>query len=224
MGVLSLKDASLDQLYDRGTQLRKELAELPDAEIRSDDQTRRVRAICDEAVELDTTITLLELEDRRSHQPVIANEGGIRSMASGQEVLTIGDKVTSGELGKEWMVWDSHGDDRRAPRFYMNFEDEGSGAQMFNRAVQEFAPGGPFGTYDSSGAGNLLPVGQPIAPIPRQARLYLRDLIPTMTTTLAQIPYVQELNPLAYESASAVGEGSNKPNATLSFQGAKADP
>lgn len=105
----------------------------------------------------------------------------------------------------------------------MNFTDEGSGAQMFTRAVNEWASGGPP-SYDPSGAGNLLPVGQPIAPIPRQARLYLRDLIPTMTTTLAAIPYVQELNPTAYESASAVAEGGVKPNATLSFQGAKADP
>ena len=45
-----------------------------------------------------------------------------------------------------------------------------------------------------------------------------------MTTTLAALPYVQELNPTAYESASAVAEGSTKPNATLSFQAAKADP
>ena len=67
-------------------------------------------------------------------------------------------------------------------------------------------------------------MGQPIAPVPRQARLDLRDLIPKMTTTLAAIPYVQELDPNFYESASAVAEGGTKPNATLSFQGAKADP
>lgn len=95
--------------------------------------------------------------------------------------------------------------------------------QLLTRAMSDFGSSGPP-TYDPSGAGNLLPVGQPIAPVPRHARLFLRDLFSKMTTTLAQIPYVQELNPTLYEAATAVAEGNLKPDATMLFQGQVADP
>ena len=54
------------------------------------------------------------------------------------------------------------------------------------------------------------------------ARLWLRDLIPSQRTALASVPYVRELNPTNYESATAVAEGGTKPIATLSFDGAVA--
>jgi hypothetical protein len=98
--------------------------------------------------------------------------------------------------------------------------------QLMTRATPfmgEFGSSGPPG-YDPSGAGNLNPVGQPIAPVPRHARLFLRDLFSKMSTTLAQIPYVQELNPTLYESATAVAEGNLKPDATMLFTGQVADP
>ena len=90
------------------------------------------------------------------------------------------------------------------------------------RAVTEFGSSGPSG-FDQSDAGGLIPrLGQPIPPVPRQAKLYLRDLIPTMPTTFPIVPYVRELNPAAYEGvasggASTVAEGSVKPTAQLSF-------
>jgi hypothetical protein len=236
MGTKTLTDMSLEELYDRGTELRKGLAEFPESE-RTDDQKREIRALIDEVGELDAAITLSELEQRRSDQSITANQGGFRNV-HGHDVRSIADVLMDEGSGfMDWVVRDgptgrgNHG-------FDMSFSDRGSAAEMGLRAefdafntgglltratVTEWASGGPP-TYDSTGTGNLLPVGQPIAPIPRQARLYLRDLIPTMTTTLAQIPYVQELNPTNYESASSVAEGGTKPTATLSFQGAKADP
>jgi hypothetical protein len=90
------------------------------------------------------------------------------------------------------------------------------------RAVTEWGAAGPP-TFDSTDSGGLIPrLGQPIPPVPRQAKLYLRDLLPTMPTTFPIIPYVRELNPTAYEQvasggASTVAEGSVKPTAELSF-------
>lgn len=90
------------------------------------------------------------------------------------------------------------------------------------RAVTEWGSSGPP-NFDTTDSGGLMPrLGQPIPPVPRQAKLYLRDLIPSMTTTLPTMPYVRELNPTALEAvasggASTVAEGSTKPNAQLSF-------
>lgn len=219
--MANLAEMSLDELYNRGTELRGELKDLQAKQERSDDDTVALRALCDEAMELDTTITLSELENRKGEERLRSTQGGWINQ-SGHEVRSIGDLVVDEDMlrwaAKEGRLGRNSGD-----TFEISYSDKGSGAQMFTRAMQEWGSGGPP-TYDGSGAGNLLPVGQPIAPIPRHARLFLRDLIPTMTTTLAQIPYVQELNPTATEQASAVAEGSVKPNASINFVGAKADP
>jgi HK97 family phage major capsid protein len=215
--VKNIGEMDLDELYSRGDQLRSELAELPASE-RTDTDQARIRAIAEEAESLDTHITLAELATRReggapgAAGQVVATSGGIRGF--GGNAGTPGELIVTEEL-VDWVMG-------REERYLRSLEGVGTLDGMLTRAVAEW--GTTPATYDASGAGNLLPVGQPIAPIPRQARLYLRDLIPTMTTTLAAIPYVQELNPTLYESASAVAEGGAKPNATLSFTGQKADP
>ena len=62
---------------------------------------------------------------------------------------------------------------------------------------------------DSPSAGLLRPLGQPIPPIPRQRRLFIRDLMSQGQTNLAAIPYIKELNPATNETAAtAVPEGS----------------
>ena len=104
------------------------------------------------------------------------------------------------------------------------------GAIESGRRAVEWGSGGPGSgfpaatNYDATNAGSLLPLASPLAPTPRQARLWLRDLLPSMKTVLPQIPYVQELNPTASESASAVAEGGTKPNATIDFDGKNAIP
>lgn len=234
MGTRNLAEASLDELYEMGGELRKELAAIPE-ENRTDEEDHRVRALCDEANELDTRITLVEMEDRRAKHALASTMGGIRGDIT--DTRSLGEIVVTQDL-VDWAA-KTHGvryGEHSGDHWDMSIEQLGSAAQLFTRsdaglmlrAMGEWGSGGPPG-YSSSGmdpsqAAALLPVGQPIAPIPRQARLYLRDLIPVMTTTLAQIPYVQELNPTNNESATAVAEGGNKPNAALNFQGAKADP
>lgn len=212
MDTAGMKAASREDLITHVTELRNELGELSPEEANFSD---RIRSMATEAELVDTHLTLLDLQERREAANPISTRGGVRS-GDDTDNRSFGEMVVSEEL-VNWVTRS------KTSEYGENLTGKGSLNNMFTRALGEWGVSGPPG-YDPSGAGNLLPVGQPIAPIPRHARLYLRDLIPTMTTTLAAIPYVQELNPTAYESASAVAEGGIKPNATLSFVGQKADP
>lgn len=70
----------------------------------------------------------------------------------------------------------------------------------------------------SPASGLWIPTGQPFMANVRQRRLFLDDLIPTVRTTLASVPYIKELNAAALEGgASAVAEGSAKPEVTMTF-------
>ena len=222
------RSSNLQALYDRATELRKDFAELPEGQ-RSAETNPALQAMFDEVNTLDAQITLAELEERRAkalEQGPTAATAGVRS-AHGNRVTSIGEALVTDDLIK-------FGQSSRAVgELSYGIENRGSLADMIHvRAVGEWSATGPtkiYGppgtsSYATTGAATLLPVGQPIAPVPRHARLFLRDLMPKMTTTLAQIPYVRELNPTTYEAASAVAEGGTKPNATLSFTAAKADP
>lgn len=215
MDTSALKSASREDLLKHAGELRSELGSLNPEDSNFSD---RIRSMATEAELVDTHILLLDMEENRSvGRGVAATAGGYRDDGSSTQLRSFGDTVVTDEF-VAWACRNQGGD------YSQSLVGQGSLNDIFTRAVGEWGTSGPTSGYDPSGAGNLLPVGQPIAPIPRQARLYLRDLIPTMTTTLAAIPYVQELNPTSYESASSVAEGGVKPNATLSFVGAKADP
>jgi HK97 family phage major capsid protein len=97
----------------------------------------------------------------------------------------------------------------------------------YRAPLTEWGTTGPP-AFDTTTAGALVPVqSQAIPPVPRQARLYLADLMPRMPTTFPTVPYVRELNPTTYEQivsggASTVPEGVTKPSAMLNFQPAQA--
>lgn len=78
------------------------------------------------------------------------------------------------------------------------------------------------GTTAAVGNGGLfMPVGQPTdMPIRfRQRRMFVRDLLTVLPTTLPAIPYIREFNALALEgSASAVAEGSAKPEVDMQWE------
>lgn len=67
-------------------------------------------------------------------------------------------------------------------------------------------------------AGVLMPAGQPIAPMPRQMRLAIRDLLASGNTNLHSFPYVREVSPATNETAAtAVAEGAAKPEVVMQF-------
>lgn len=75
---------------------------------------------------------------------------------------------------------------------------------------------------DEDGGDNaayLLPVGQPIAPTPRQMRFFLRDVLSVQSTGLSVIPYVRELNPATNETgATGIAEAAAKPEVVMEWE------
>ena len=243
---MKLAELSREDLYARAEELRKDFAGLPEG-ARSDEDDRRVRAMVAEVSEVDSLITLAELDLRKAAADRLASTAGGLRGDHAPDRRTLGELITGNEDIMRWATGSSgasptrsNGESVSVPGPDVSFEGTtlhelfrrpGESRRAWGtRAVAEFGASGPdtaygSGIYDSSGSGALLPVGQPIPPVPRQAKLYLRDLLPAMTTTLAQVPYVQEVTPTAFElGASAVAEGGTKPTATLDFVGQKADP
>lgn len=217
----NLAEMSIDDLVDRGKELRSELADIPEGE-----RAEKMPPLAKEAEELDVQMGLSLLAVRRDNAVLASTAGGGAGNSDDEKMAlrSLGEMIASDELIKwaagsgskeaEWSLSELAGLDDNV-RFSLD--------TLMTRAMSDWGSSGPPG-FDPSGAGNLLPVGQPIAPVPRQARLFLRDLFPKMTTTLAAIPYVQELSPTVGEGASAVAEGGVKPGANPLFVGAKADP
>lgn len=68
-------------------------------------------------------------------------------------------------------------------------------------------------------SGALLPSGDPILPTPREARLFIRDLLTVQGTGLSSIPYVREYTPVTTEvGASSVTEVSAKPEVAMLWE------
>lgn len=72
-------------------------------------------------------------------------------------------------------------------------------------------------------AGLWMPRGTPLAPTPREQRLFIRDVLSVIPTTLNSVPYIRELNAATTAAgASSVAEGVAKPEATMQFVSADA--
>lgn len=225
MPTKALKEMTIDELREYAGGLRSEFAGLSE-KTRTDEENTRVRAIAAEAEQLDTHLTLALIQQQREEL------SRLRTLGVGPvgAMLPVSEGFRSG--GQMWVESDS----------FKAWAGSGYGGEGFRTVIdggiaafeagqrapsyiaQDFGSGGPGNASDGN-LNALLPVGQPIAPTPRQAKMYLRDLMPVMTTALTTIPYVQELDPTANElAATAVPEGGPKPDVSLNFQGQNASP
>lgn len=224
----SLKDASIEDVEARLEELRSEFVDMSEGK-RSDVDDDGLRDMIREVDLLDTWITMSAAAEARARQKVAATAGatgdrGFRSIGEAFCSPENLDFIVKGRGGTDGFRQDWEGDEGRKLSRWMRYAGIYGGSHLAEgvRAVDEWGSSGPP-NFDATDAGGLLPrLGQPIPPVPRQAKLYLRDLIPSMTTTLPVIPYVRELNPTAGETvtgggATTVAEGSTKPNAQLSF-------
>lgn len=72
-------------------------------------------------------------------------------------------------------------------------------------------------------AGLWMPRGTPLPPVPREQRMFIRDVLSVIPTTLNSVPYIRELNPATNQAgASSVAEGVAKPEVTMQFVSADA--
>ncbi len=202
-------ERSPDELRGRLRELRGDLTELSAGE-RSDDANGRMRTLVSEVNTLDTELTIaLALQEREADRT---------GPTAGTLYIPGGDTRSAGDLvveDSEFASWMERGAAGASPIVTLR---AGIRAPVF-----EFGPGGP-GNVAGTGVSTLLPVAQPIVPAPRRTRLFMRDLIPVQRTTLAQIPYVRELNPVNLEGGvTSVPEGGVKPEVSIAFAGAIAN-
>lgn len=72
-------------------------------------------------------------------------------------------------------------------------------------------------------SGLFAPVGTPLAPQQRQRRLFVRDLVSVVPTSLNLVPYILEKNVITNElGATSVAEGAAKPEVVIEFDKANA--
>lgn len=222
--MLNLRDASEEDVDARLLELKEEFIALSEGQ-RADVDDDALKGMIQEVNNLDNWITISGAAKRREAMKIAATAGagaGMRNRSIGEAVIGTPDFMSFVERGRggvDGFRTEYTGDEARELSAWLRKASIYGSEGM--RAINEWASGGPP-TFDSTDSGGLLPVGQPIPPVPRQAKLYLRDLIPTMPTTLATVPYVRELNPTTGESvtgggATTVAEGATKPSANLSF-------
>lgn len=233
--MLKLSDASVEDVESRLKELREEFIDLSEGR-REDVTDDGLRSMVEEVNVLDNFLTLSAAVERREQAKIAATagallDGGFRSVG---DAFVTAEMVESMEKGRgSWAEFTREGRQGTRQLAYEQAYDGEDGKNITRwlraagcygtdglRAITEWGSGGPPG-FDTTDSGGLLPrLGQPIPPTPRQAKLYLRDLIPTMPTTLPIMPYVRELNPVAGEvtgGATTVTEGVTKPTASLSF-------
>lgn len=196
-----------EKLLDTATKLRG-LRETP-ADKRGDkfgeEVTETIREINSWDAEL-RAIESIERGERDAAQIARMEQmlSGGPSAATGNlgsgEARTLGEAITT---SNEWTSW----------------KERGGGVNDFRIQLgEEYRTLITSSVSDTPSAGLLRPLGQPIAPTPRQRRLFIRDLLAQGQTNLAAIPYIRELNPATNETAAtAVPESTAKPEAVMSF-------
>jgi HK97 family phage major capsid protein len=239
--MLKLSDASVEDVETRLKELKQEFIDLSEGR-RDDVDDNALKAMIREVDSLDTFLTLSAAVQRREQAKIAATAGaltadGIREIGSQivtEEIVRIIERSSDKPVSRTLLAdVGFEGTRGREVSNWLQLAGMYGPNDGYRAAVTEWGssgPGttGPAGTnYDTTASGALAPRGQPIAPVPRQAKLYLRDLMSKTTTTMADVPYVRELNPTTYEStasggATTVAEGSPKPTANLSFQAAHA--
>lgn len=172
------------------------LVEVRSRSERTDADAADARSAIDFIHEMDAVLTAIE----RSAEPVEEPRGPSAAFGEleGFDFRSAGQAFVESDAYREWREGGRH-----------------NGPIEIDREIRLLLTSGDEDAV-GSGAGLLRPVGQPILPTPRQQRLFIRDVLTVQGTGLANIPYIRETSPLAYEGgASAVAEGSAKPEVSM---------
>ena len=192
-----------EEVVARLTELRHDLNELPEYEIRSAEDNVKLQKMFDEVHLLDSELSIIDIieaRESRSLSPLASTVGvgQLERRSLGGAALLENESVRS---------WIDHGCKAEGFEAQLNFGIDG----FQTRNEFEWSASGP-GAYVAPGAlatgsdATLLPVGQPIPPVPGQAKLYLRDLMPSMTHHAGPGPLRPRANADA-RSSSALGRG-----------------
>lgn len=177
---------------------------------RTDETRTEMRGIVEEIGFLDY---LYRIEQRKAEIDAESNgpKGGTAQRAQGPDNRSIGERFV-----------DTDG--------YRSFAgNSGSGHYEAEvRTLVDSTGGVSYAADADNGPGLLRPIGTPFIPPQTvvRTRLFMRDVLDVVSTGLANVPYIKELNAEAYASAASgaqfVAEGGTKPEVGLSFQPADA--
>jgi HK97 family phage major capsid protein len=191
-------EASAEELNTRAAEMRGEWATLAATDRETDVYRAAKQEFLDEVEDIDVNLTLRSMEQL---PPALRGrtQGGDNGAMGAAETRSSGEIVTQ---DPEFLAW--------CKRAAARGSSIGESPSVELRAL--------VSEGDSNGSSTLLPVGQPYLVDTRRRRLFIRDLIGVQQTTLAAIPYVRELNPVANAlSASTVAESATKPEAVMQF-------
>jgi hypothetical protein len=195
------------KLFESGLKLR-ELRELP-ADKRGDTYVADVRNAVTTTEFLDAELngvehllTPLPPEQRAPEAPESRGPGAAFHNLEQPDTRSIGQMFVDNDDYAEWAK-----QSRSASTFFERTIERGERTLLDST-----------GDLSNDGPGLWRPVGTPMAPSPRQQRLFLRDVLLSGTTGLASIPYIREKNVTTNETgATAVAEGSAKPEVVMEF-------
>jgi HK97 family phage major capsid protein len=189
------KDASASQVGEVLKTAASDFMELRQIENPSEEQYKQLRDAHDSIVQLDPVYSLLgklESENRQQEQAKGSSVAGTTAQAR-----TLGEFIT------------------QSPIYQDNVRNFSNGSYVID--ASEFSR--TLVTSDSTSAGALLPLAQPVSPVARQRATRLRDLIPAVPTSFSAVPYIVEYNALALEGgASATLEASAKAEIEMTYK------
>lgn len=192
-------DADATELRGHLADASRYLLELRSRPERSDTDAADARSAIDFIHEMDAVLSAME----RSAEPTQPGSRGPSAAfdpTQGPDMRSAGQAFVESDAYREWREGNRH-----------------NGPIELDREIRLLLTSGDEDQV-GSGAGLLRPVGQPIHPTPRQQRLFIRDVLTVQGTGLANIPYIREVSPQAWEGgASAVAEGSAKPEVTMQW-------
>ena len=166
-----------------------------------------LRSAVDFINEFDAVITAMERAETPPARGGVATEARV---GESDERRTLGERVTAHE---------TYG------AFRGQFEQSHASIRLDGsiHEARTLLGGGTVAVTIGDDGGAWRPLGTPLPPVVRQQRLFIRDVLNVIPTTLGAVPYVQELNPTVNETgATAVQEGNAKPEVTMEFNPALA--
>ena len=159
----------------------------------------------------------LEVEQRTRRITTPPETPTAATLPSGNEIRTAGTMLIESEAYQSLVREGRAGTHSEALEFDGSFFMDGR-ANVYPE-VRTLITSGTTAVVGNGGL--FTPVGQPTdLPIRiRQRRMFVRDLLTVLPTTLPAVPYIREFNALALEgSASAVAEGSAKPEVDMQWE------
>lgn len=191
------KDANLAQVRDAIKEAAHNILELrsmPESE-RPENFNLELRDNSEFVIQMDKVERVFAAEEERNR---LSESRGSANLPKSQEARTLADAILNNSEYKSAIGRDTF----RSSAISMEFD-----TALMRATISE---GG------SNLGAAFIPLAQPLMPRVQQRRLFLTEITPSINTNVQSVPYICEVNSVAYEgAASAVEEAGLKPEAAM---------